>query len=48
MRYLSEDVMAEQELHGLNLSLSVLEMNAKDHWREETEDRSCRRETWWN
>jgi hypothetical protein len=27
----------------MNLSLSFLEMNAKDHSREETEDRSCRR-----
>jgi hypothetical protein len=45
---LSWDIMVEQELHGMTLSLSSLVMNAKEHSREETEDRSCGRETWWN
>jgi hypothetical protein len=39
---LSRDIMVEQELHGMTLSLSVLLMNAKEHSKEETEDRSCR------
>ena len=33
MSDLSRDGMVEQELHGINLSLSVLAMNAKDQWR---------------
>jgi hypothetical protein len=33
MSDLSRDGMVEQELHGINLSLSVLVMNAKDQWK---------------
>ena len=33
MSDLSGDGMVEQELHGINLSLSVLVMNAKDQRR---------------
>ena len=33
MSDLSGDGMVEQELHGINLSLSVLVMNAKNQWR---------------
>jgi hypothetical protein len=35
---LSWDIMVEQELHGMTLSLSVLVMNAKEHWREQVRD----------
>ena len=47
-QHLSWDIMVVRELHGMTLSLSVLVMNAKEHSNEETEDRSCKRQTWRN